>query len=299
MNESIELRAKWIAKSTATYNDYFDVSARDRFGMCFNNNGTKLYVSGYSPSLTAAFIDQYTLSTPYDISTGGETIDCSLDVSSQDPAPEGIVFNEDGTKFYMAGSNYDKIYEYHLSTPFNISSASYYTSLNVSANCNNPRSLAFNDDGTKLFVVNDTRVCRYNLSTPYNISTATYDTYVSLSNQDTSCRGISFTDNGTAMYIVGTGNDKVYKYGLSTPYDITTASYLGISFEVSSQDTDPNDIAFNSNGTKLYIVGKANDMIYEYNFTTYKLDTAILYVNTTGSYQAVYYIDLEELATKE
>ena len=281
MGENIELRAKWTAKTEATYIDYLDISNLNLYGMCFNDDGTILFVSGYDTVGDIGIIRQYSLSTAYDVSTG--SLEVNLGVDSQDNRPHGVTFNNDGLKMYMAGIDHDNVYEYHLTDSFNISTATYNTSLDVSTNCNNPRGLAFNDDGTKMLVVNDSRVCEYTLSTAYDITTASYNTYFDLSSQDTGCRGISFTDNGTIMYIVGTGNDKVYKYDLSTAYDITTACYSS-SIDVSSQDTDPNDIAFNNDGSKMYIAGDGNDNVYEYNFTIYPLDTATLYLNLTMAY---------------
>ena len=67
------------------------------------------------------------------------------------------------------------------------------------------------------------------------------------------------------MYIVGNGSDTVYQYSLSTAFEVSTASYDSVSFSVSSQDTSPLGIVFNSDGTKMYIVGLSNDAVYQYS----------------------------------
>jgi DNA-binding beta-propeller fold protein YncE len=69
------------------------------------------------------------------------------------------------------------------------------------------------------------------------------------------------------MYIVGSINDTVYEYNLSTAWNVTTASYLQ-SFSVTTQDNTPTGISFKDDGTKMYIVGGTTDTVYEYNLST-------------------------------
>ena len=115
------------------------------------------------------------------------------------------------------------------------------------------------------------KVYQYSLSTAWDLSTASYDSEdFSVSSQDTSPYGIAFKSDGSKMYMVGGGNDKVYQYSLSTAWDLSTASYDSVSFSVSSQDTFPCGIAFKSDGTKMYMVGSANDKVYQYS--TYRVE---------------------------
>ena len=46
--------------------------------------------------------------------------------------------------------------------------------------------------------------------------------------------------------------------------DLSTASYDSVSFSVNAQDTNPYGIAFNNDGSKMYMVGDANDSVYQY-----------------------------------
>ena len=75
--------------------------------------------------------------------------------------------------------------------------------------------------------------------------------------------------------MVGTTNDTVYQYDLSTAWDLSTGSYASKSLSVSSQETTPAGIAINTDGTKLFVCGFASDAVYQYNMTTaYDLATA-------------------------
>jgi len=300
MGDSIELRAKWTPApgpydvSGGVYVDSLDVSSQTTVptGIAFNNDGTKLYITGFG---TYDRVYEYNLSTPYDISTA--VYNDYLDVGSQDAFPSGLAFNNDGTKLYVIGYENDCVYEYSLSTPYDVSTGVYNDCLNISAQEDYGNGLAFNNDGTKLYVVGyaGDKVYEYSLSTPYDVSTGVYNDCLDVSSQDTEPRGIAFNNDGTKLYIMGNANDKVYEYILSTPYDISTAVYNDY-LDVSSQDTEGNDIAFNDDGTKLYMIGNGGDKVYEYNLIA-ALDTAILYINLTGSFQAVDTIDLGDAVT--
>ncbi len=206
-------------------------------------------------------------------------------MSSEDASPNGLTFNSSGTKLYVVGAGNDSVYQYSLSTAFDLSTASYDSvSLNVSGQTANPIVIVFNTDGTKLFmggITNDS-VYQYSLSTAFDLSTASYDTVsLSTSTQDGgTVAGLSFNGDGTKMYVVGYDNDSVYQYKLSTSFDLSTASYDNVSFSVASQDTTPRSVVFNGDGTKMYIGGDTNNTIYQYStvIATASLDLS------TGNY---------------
>jgi DNA-binding beta-propeller fold protein YncE len=88
----------------------------------------------------------------------------------------------------------------------------------------------------------------------------------SISAQETSPHGIAFNNNGTKMFIVGKTGDDVNEYALSTGFDVSSASYSQ-NFSIAAQETDPTGIAFNADGTKMFIVGHTGDSVYEYYLT--------------------------------
>jgi hypothetical protein len=181
----------------------------------------------------------------------------SFSVGSQDTVPTGIAFNTTGTKMYMAGLTNDSIYQYSLSTGFDLSTASYDSvSFSVASQDTSPLGIAFNPDGTKMYMLgsaNDS-VYQYSLSTGFDLSTASYDSVsFSVTSQAPSPKDIVFNPTGTKMYILDSGG--VYQYSLSTGFDLSTASYDSVSFSVGSQDTNPRGIRFNPDGTKMYMVG--------------------------------------------
>src|SRR3990167_8470157 len=193
----------------------------------------------------------------------------SFGSSAEDTTPLGLAFKTDGTKMYIAGNANDSIYQYSLSTAWDLSTASYSgISFGASSEGTTPRGPAFKTDGTKMYIINgpiDRGVFQYSLSTAWASSTTSYDGIsFNVSSEDTSPLALAFKTDGTKMYIAGETNRKIFQYSLSTAWDFSTASYSGISFGTSAEDTTPLGLAFKTDGTKMYIAGNANDSIYQY-----------------------------------
>ena len=232
-------------------------------GLFFKPDGLKMYVSG--PNSDSVF--QYSLSTAYDVSTASYD-SVSFSASSQDLSVAGVYFKPDGTKMYLVGYTGDSVYQYSLSTSWDLSTASYDSvSYSVASQASTPFALVFGADGSKMFVTDGSSdaVKEYSLSTDWDISTASYQTSFDVSSQDTNPYGLDFNPDGDKMYIVGITSDAVYEYDLSTAWDISTASYNSVSFSVSAQATTPVSMRFRSDGQKLYISGAGTDTIYQYS----------------------------------
>jgi sugar lactone lactonase YvrE len=204
----------------------------------------------------------------------------SFSVATQDSsATEGFTFSYDGTKMYAVGTTNRTVYQYDLSTAFDVSTASYASkSFSVATQETGPRGIRFKSDGTKMYIVGSTAdtVFQYSLSTAWDVSTASYDSVsLSVASEDTLPMGLAFSADGTEMYMVGGTNDSVYQYTLSTAWDLSTGSYASKSLSVASQDTSPGGVVINSDGTKLFVVGFISNAVYQYNLSTaYDLSTA-------------------------
>ena len=258
--------------STANFVDAFSVSAQDTTpqDIAFNTDGTKMFIVGFA----GQDVNEYTLSTGFDVSTA--TYSQNFSVSAQETSPQGIAFNTDGTKMFIVGYSGDDVNEYTLGTGFDVSTASYSQNFSVSAQDTGPVGIAFNNDGTKMFIVGSTGqdVNEYTLGTGFDVSTATFVDAFSVSAQDTNPRGIAFNTDGTKMFIVGTDGDDVNEYTLGTGFDVSTATYSQ-NFSVSAQEATPFGIAFNTDGNKMFIVGSTGDDVNEYDlsYSSVKLGT--------------------------
>ena len=251
--------------STASFVDSFSVAAQETSpsGIAFNTDGTKMFVAGE----TGADINEYALSTGFDVSTASFTD--AFSVSGQDLYPNGIAFNTDGTKMFVVGNEGDDVNEYTLSTGFDVSTATFVDAFSVSGQDIAPRGLAFNTDGTKMFIVGQIGqdINEYTLSAGFDVSTASFVDSFSVAAQETTPKGVAFNTNGTKMFVVGSAGDDVNEYTLSTGFDVSTASFVD-SFSVAAQETAPSEIAFSTNGDKMFIVGTVGDAVYEYTMPT-------------------------------
>ena len=192
----------------------------------------------------------------------------SFDISKQETGSRGLAFNTDGTKMFVVGAAGDDVNEYTLTTGFDVSTASFVDSFDVSSQETGPSGIAFNTDGTKMFVAGaGDDVNEYTLTTGFDVSTASFVDSFDVSSQETGPSGIAFNTDGTKMFVVGAVGDDVNEYTLTTGFDVSTASFVD-SFDVSSQDTDPRGIAFNTDGTKMFVVGNIGDDVNEYTLTT-------------------------------
>jgi len=286
----------------------FSVASQDTVPLHFNFNtdGTKMYVLGFANKS----VFQYTLSTAFDATTASYD-SVSFNVNSQDTDPYAVAFNTNGTKMYMVGDNSNSVYQYSLSTGFDLSTASYDSvSFSVAGQDGTPLSIAFNNDGTKMYIsgnVNDS-VYQYSLSTAFDLSTASYTSVsLSVSGQEVTPYGIIFNPNGTKMYVVGTASDSVYQYSLSTAFDLSTASYDSVSFYIGSQAAVATAVAFNSDGTKMYVLGNSNDSVFQYNVgstlvstpVVYSSDYAVAVTNSGGQIDSTFWADVNSTTATE
>ena len=251
--------------STAVYSQNFSVATQEIVpeGIAFNTNGTKMFVVGSNGD----DVNEYALSTGFDVSTASFTD--SFNILAQDTVPQGIAFNTNGTKMFIVGSTGDDVNEYALTTGFDVSTASFTDSFSVVAQDNRPYGIAFNTDGTKMFIAGNTagKVMEYALSTGFDVSTASFTDSFSTASNAPSPQGLAFNPDGTIMHITDKSVDKVLRYTLTTGFDVSTASYSS-EFSVASQDSVPAGLAFNTTGTKMFVVGTTNDAVYEYTVGT-------------------------------
>jgi len=262
--------------STASYaSKSFLVSGQDTSpqGLFFKSDGSVMYVLGS----TGDNVYQYTLSTAWDISTASYA-SISLSVSAQDTTPTGLFIDSAGTSLYVAGNTNNRVSQFTLPTAWSLVAGwttrvglgPYYRSALVTSQESTPTDVFLSSDSTTMYVLgnNVDTIFQYTLTTPGDIGTAFYTLKSFVVTQDTSPSGLFFRSDGLAMYIVGVTNDTVYQYTLSTAWDVATASYASKSFLVSGQDASPQGLFFKSDGLAMYVVGSANDTVFQYNLST-------------------------------
>jgi len=185
-------------------------------------------------------------------------------------------------------------------TPIDINNASY-DNVRFLSRDSSPSGLAFNNNGTKMFVVGygSDVIREFTLATAFDLSAVTNDDFgdndsitFSVRAQDSNPRGIQFNNDGTKLYMVGNRNNSVFQYTLSNPFDLTTISYDDVSVDIGGVASGSEDLVFNNNGSKMYIVDSTADAVFQYSLSTaFDISTAVydnilLDVGATNQYSA-------------
>jgi len=142
--------------------------------------GTKMFVVGNADDV----IDEYTLTTSWDISTAS-FVD-SFSITSQETLPSGVAFSNNGKKMFISGNDGDDINEYTLTTSWDISTASFVDSFSVASQDTGPTGIAFSNNGKKMFISgnqNDS-IFEYTLTTAFDVSSASFVDSFSIASQD-------------------------------------------------------------------------------------------------------------------
>ncbi len=257
--------------STASY-DSKNVSVQSQcahpYELEFDDDGDRMYIACLTND-----IFQYTLTTAWDVSTASYASK-SFDTSGEESGTVTLAFNSDGTKMYSGGTTNDTVFQYSLSTAFDVSTATYDSvSFDVGSQESNFFNLEFSTDGTKMYVIGNVsdKIHQYTLSTAWDLSTASYDSKtLNVNSQAINPLGMQFHTSGTYVYVINHSTDRVYQYSMTTAWDVSTGSYDNVSFYVGSQDGSGYDLAFkDDDGTKMFVTGNSNDRIYQYTLTNF------------------------------
>lgn len=192
----------------------YGLSTNDIF---FSTDGTKYYLLNSGTDLVV----QFNLSTAWDIRTA--TYYGNLDVSGQESVPYGMTFKPDGTELYIQGSSGDDVNQYTLSSAWDIKTASF-TAVSTNKVDTDVYGIEFDSDGTTLWATrNADLIVPHTLSTAWDITTmSSAGTGANIATGETTPRSMRFKPGGDAIYVVGTTKDRILRWNLSTPWDVTT-----------------------------------------------------------------------------
>ncbi len=272
----------YLIKVTEIVDRYRDVVKRVLHPAGAKMFGSYQFVSNTNLSHNHSIIYSQEAILPITLSVDKATLRSANVFISPPPSgesqPTGLTFSPSGTRMYVIGTNTDKVYQYKLSTAFDVSTATY-TSKNISvANTStagpgdtDPRDVQFHPEGHTMYIVGIDRdtIYQYSLSTAWDVSTSTYASKSKdVSVQDTNPQSLAFSDDGSKMYILGSTNDRIFQYTLSTPWDVSTATYASKFLSVAAQENSPLAMVFSVDGKKVLVVGSTNDTVYQYTLST-------------------------------
>ena len=287
---SYSLSIAFDLESTLTQIDDIDlnVDSLEITDAAFSPDGSRFY-TGDDSSTTG--IIQYSLSTPWDVSTLTRQGKFATNRSDM------ISFNKSGDQLYLFLSS--SVYAYSLSVPYDIlvSTPSYLGSVNIShvflPGFTTATNAMLSPDGTNL-IVNfgnpEDLIEQYTLTTPYDFSTIvrTEDMYsglysslskvastenywfgfVTSESYGYDINRLPFLDKGSGYAI----NNMRYVSSCNTPYD----SYLGLDF------SDDGMTAYHGYNDLLYVYDLVVPYtLYQGSFGTLSYTTYSVYTNLT------------------
>jgi DNA-binding beta-propeller fold protein YncE len=224
------------------------------------SDGLELYVLGNSTDV----VEQWTMTVAWDLTTATQTD--TFSVTTQEATPEGMFFKSDGTEFYVVGSTADAVFQYDLSTAWDLTTASYSgTSFSVATQETAGSGVAFNTDGTKMFVSGRAGddVNEYTLSTAWDISSAVFvDSFVAGIGD---IQDAAFNEDGTVMLLTQSGTDQVFQYVLSTGFDVSTSAFDQMILNTEAQASSPTACFFGRSFQSLFVCDQVNDDVFRYD----------------------------------
>lgn len=249
-------------------------------GLFISPDGLNMYVNG----TTGDDVNQYTLSTAFNVSTASFVR--LFSTAAQDTAPNDIFFKPDGLSMFIMGATNDTVFQYTLSSAFDISTATYASkSFNVNSQESSPTGLWFKPDGTVMYIIGTSAdaVFQYTLSTAWDVSTASYASILFSVSQDTTPNQVNLSADGLTMWVLGQTGDDISQYALGTAFNVSTAVFEN-NFYVGFQETGPSGMFIDSTAAnRVYIVGSINDTVFQYNTATNSISAVTDVFNTTSN----------------
>jgi hypothetical protein len=193
----------------------------------------------------------------------------NFSVTSQETTPTGLRFKSDGTKMYIVGYATDAVYQYSLSTAWDVTSASYDSvSFSVSSQMSTPGHLSFSENGSYMYIsdISSLTVYQYNLSTAWDLSSASYSSNSLALTSPSGLSSVDVVDSGTKMFASFTG--QITEYSLSSAYDVSTAT--ATSDSISSLGFTSKSIQILDNGGYMALANSSANSGYlqDINVTT-------------------------------
>ena len=152
-------------------------------------------------------------------------------------------------------------------TAYNTNGSSFHQTLDITssgstgANIDTPEGLLFTTNGSRMYIPdnNDDKIYQFKLNRAWDISSAVLEHTSAATGEGGTdhVEDLAFSTDGYKMFILERDSDKVLEYNLLNPWNIDTASMSDANSDYTIDNgitNNPEDIAFNPDGTKMYIL---------------------------------------------
>lgn len=250
--------------SSAAIDQVFPSVPTNSQNIAFNADGTKAFFT-----LLGTSVYQYALATPYTIDSG-MTYETFLPTSGLDTNVTDIAISTDGTKFFALGGQTKRILEYTLSTPNDISSATFTDAKDISAEFSAPQypsAFTFSADGTKVVVLQNTfgEIHQYTMGawdlTGFALDASPASLPVG------QAAGVAFWENGNRLLVQSRTFRRVYEYSCPSAYDITGLVPHSDGFSTAGADSIAAGLFADQTNERVYLLGLTDYDLFRYSMS--------------------------------
>lgn len=181
-----------------------------------------------------------------------------------------IAFGNDGTKLYIAWEDTNTVYQWTLSTAWDISTGTY-DNKDMATGLNVTTSITFSADWLTMWVWwgrPTAYLYKYELSTAWDVSTANYvwDSTWKSNVWFANCTWIYMSVDGNYVFALSRENYWIRRYTMSTPFDITTMDSL--DYQSYTTTGYNHSIQLNPQWTQLFYIDRTNRKIHICDLST-------------------------------
>lgn len=269
------------------------------FGFVINNTRDKMYISTGIVNTVAGTL-KFELEISEDV-TSARGISTDF-LSTYWWIDSRFVTARNGSNIYITSWSTTtatrRIYQYALTADGRLQSAYTYDKIfdpTIEVLTTACRGIEISSTGHKLYVMNsDDILYQYSLGTDWDISTAVYDSVATdlftIAGVGGSYSDPRFSADGTKLFILSDTTNVVYRFTLSTAWLVSSASYGGTAADALTCPQASTGIAFNDDGTALFIAGATGDIDSYELATPYDLSTG----THLGTFETALFNRIEE-----
>jgi len=195
------------------------------YDLTFKPDGTRFYC-------TTNNVRQFDLSTAWDLSS--VTANGTFNGASYFG---GLSFKPDGTRMYGVENSNEKVYEYALSTPWDITTASETANIYIGDVELNAQAIQITDDGKTALIIGSGIIHQFTMSTAWDISTLT-SANLNKTGFGSLATGMYFDENAGKLYTTNFSNDLVQEYNLAKTLQLGSGSFAASDVGKTVSTTD-------------------------------------------------------------
>ncbi len=226
--------------------------------------------------------------------------DQTFERSTAGDTPRNVDFSRNGTLMFIMEANDRDITTYSTSgTPFvfanttgNPNSDIVRGPVAVLPGTTEPSDAEFSNDGRTMFVLGTPRsLHEYSMDSPYDVESLSLVNSHRLTGIDGGIVGFTLSSDGTKLFVLGgaTSDISVYEFALGVPFSLSDVSSSGAAVDLIDAEprnlTFPNDLAFRSDGTSMFVIGGFAGRFHEYALgAPFSILSGVTYVDNSVSF---------------